>query len=302
MEQLKHRNYCITINNYTAEQFETLKTIAPSKYKYIVIGKEVGESGTPHLQIYVEFKNPRSFKSVKKEFYNGHLELRKGTPIQASDYCKKEADFYEYGTIANPGKRNDIHAVKEAVKNGANMRDIIDTASSYQAMKSADLILKYYEISRTWKSKVIWLYGPTGSGKSKYAIEQCGDDYWISLETSKWFEGYDAHENVIFDDMRKDFCKFHVLLRLLDRYQFRIETKGGSRQFLAKNIYITTPYHPAEMYQTREDVKQLLRRIDKIYYCKDILTPPEDVSNDENVCTIRRVSNLEEIENDELPM
>ena len=64
--------------------------------------------------------------------------------------------------------------------------------------------------------------------------------------------------------MRKDFMKFHLLLRLLDRYSYRIQTKGSTRQFVAKTIIITAPYHPDEMYNNREDINQLIRRIDDI--------------------------------------
>ena len=36
----------------------------------------------------------------------------------------------------------------------------------------------------------------------------------------KWWEGYDGHEVVLLDDIRKDFCKFHELLTLLDIYPY----------------------------------------------------------------------------------
>jgi len=52
----------------------------------------------------------------------------------------------------------------------------------------------------------------------------------------------------------------------LDRYPFQVECKGGSRQFLAKNIYITSCYSPEQMFEGRvdEDLRQLTRRIDII--------------------------------------
>ena len=94
-----------------------------------------------------------------------------------------------------------------------------------------------------------------------------GDErVWESGRNLKWWEGYDAHPNVLIDDFRKDFCTFHELLRILDRYPYRIEVKGTSRQLLAKRIIITCPYHPEIIYDTREDIGQLLRRITKIVY------------------------------------
>jgi len=59
--------------------------------------------------------------------------------------------------------------------------------------------------------------------------------------------------------------KFNCLLRLLDRYHFRCEIKGGYRRITSKNIIITTNRRSSDMYQLPdEDMQQLNRRIDKI--------------------------------------
>jgi len=88
---------------------------------------------------------------------------------------------------------------------------------------------------------------------------------WISGKNLKWWEGYDKHEDVIFDDFRNDFCTFHELLRILDRYPYKIECKGGSRELLAKRIFITCPFSPHDAYPSScEDIQQLIRRITKI--------------------------------------
>ncbi len=59
--------------------------------------------------------------------------------------------------------------------------------------------------------------------------------------------------------------KFQYLLKLLDRYPFRVEVKGGFRQFRSDLIIITCPKPPEECYmEAGEDIDQLLRRIDTI--------------------------------------
>ena len=145
------------------------------------------------------------------------------------------------------------------VLEGRPMKEIVLEVNSYQAMRTAELLKKYVEIQRNFKTYVYWFYGPTGSGKSRCA-EMFPNAYW-AMSTGKWWEGYDGQEVVIINDYRKDFCKFHELLNLLDRYPYRVECKGGSRQFTSKTIVITTPLSPEETWENRtsEDLGQLLK-------------------------------------------
>jgi len=52
---------------------------------------------TEHYQGYIEFSIPIRVSRMKKIFQDNtmHIEKRKGTRIQAIDYCKKDGDFYE---------------------------------------------------------------------------------------------------------------------------------------------------------------------------------------------------------------
>jgi len=42
----RSRNFVFTLNNYTTEEVELVKEW---DCKYLIFGKEIGESGTPHL-------------------------------------------------------------------------------------------------------------------------------------------------------------------------------------------------------------------------------------------------------------
>lgn len=113
----RSRRYCFTLNNPTEAEKQSLANFGVN-CKYLVVGREVGESGTPHLQGYVEFVTAVSFAQVKQllgsERY--HLEPARGTAQQASDYCKKDGDFDEYGVLsAGQGKRTDWDKFKEFV-------------------------------------------------------------------------------------------------------------------------------------------------------------------------------------------
>lgn len=270
----KARGYVFTINNPTDDD-KTLVMQMSEISRYIIVGQEVGEEGTPHYQGYVFFENPRSFTSVKKQLPRAHIEVAGGNPEQNKVYCSKQNNvLLEKGVCPVQGKRTDVQRVVEELQNGANLRSIAQAPKSLQSVKMAEVWLKYNETGRDWKPEVYWFHGETGSGKTRAAREWLETDIYTCLDSIKWFEGYDAHENVLIDDFRKDFCKFHQLLKLLDRYEYRVETKGGSRQFLAKKIAITSPYHPRDVYHCREDIQQLIRRIDKIecvgqYVCNE---------------------------------
>lgn len=263
---VRSRDWCFTLNNYTADEvtkIDEMEIICA----YMVYGKEVGEECmTPHLQGYIYFNNAKSFAKMKKLFpERTHLEKTAGTSEQASEYCKKEGDFVEFGTLPNKqGKRTDLDDVKDILKETGKMADVVSIAKSCQSVRMAQEILKYTERKRKWKPYVQWFWGPTGSGKSQLAEKMLGEDCYTTLDTGKWWEGYDAHENVHIEDIRGDFLKFHQLLKLLDRYPYRVECKGGCRQFLAKWIIITCCYPPEQLYETREDIQQLLRRIDEV--------------------------------------
>jgi len=263
----KYRSYVFTVQNYTDEDILRLDSL---DVKYLIYGKEIAPTtGTPHLQGYVTWPNPLARKGSTKRLGGCWNQPANGTPEQNQQYCSKEGrDVTERGHY-NPGGRSDLDLVKDIIKEGGGMRKIVDVTTSYQGIKMAEVLLKYKEKQRDWKPEVHWFYGPTGTGKTREAIKILGDDCYVAMSTMKWMEGYDAHENVLIDDMRKDFCKFHELLRLLDRYGMRVECKGGSRQFLAKKIIITSCFSPQDMWtnnmgEQREDIGQLLRRIDKV--------------------------------------
>ena len=102
------RAFCFTINNWTEDDISFLDELS---CRYLCYGKEVGESGTPHLQGYVYFDNRRSVKGIVKVL-RGHVEVAKGNAEQNAAYCSKDGDFFERGDRPCQGKRTDIDAVK----------------------------------------------------------------------------------------------------------------------------------------------------------------------------------------------
>lgn len=77
--------WVFTVNNY-----ETLLDPEEMGCKYLVYSEEVGESGTPHLQGYLEFETAKRAGGVLDVLpYGAHIEPRKGTAEQAVAYATK---------------------------------------------------------------------------------------------------------------------------------------------------------------------------------------------------------------------
>jgi len=100
----KSCNFTFTHNNYdNTELQDTLDC------KYIIYGKEISESGTPHLQGFVSFHIQRPLSKLIKILPGCHIEIARNA-FQAMEYCKKDGDFIERGdpplTPSQSGKKS----------------------------------------------------------------------------------------------------------------------------------------------------------------------------------------------------
>ncbi len=265
------RGWCFTIHECGKENLDKINSI---ECEYIIVGDEITPTTKKqHWQGFLYFKNARSFNSIKNILpYGTHIEHAIASAEKNKRYCSKEAVLFEKGNIPFQGKRNDITLMIECVEDGANMRELMKTSANFQSVRIAEKALLYFEQQRDWLTNVYWFWGPSGTGKTRTA-KKMFPKAWTTTDDLRWWQGYDAHEDVIIDDFRSDFCRFVTLLRVLDRYSYTVETKGGSRQLLAKNIVITCPTKPECTYNTSEEqVCQLLRRITVIREFKPLKT------------------------------
>lgn len=84
----RNRNYCFTLNNYIAEDIDTItQAFSDKKAKYI-FQEETGKEGTPHLQGSVFFENAMSFNKIKKILPKAHIEICKNK-MASINYCQK---------------------------------------------------------------------------------------------------------------------------------------------------------------------------------------------------------------------
>lgn len=111
------KHWCFTLNNPTSDEALLVGNFWTNHHaKYLVYGRETGASGTPHYQGYAIFHERKILSAVRRILPRAHWEVARGNPKQASDYCKKEGDFEEHGTLTtSQGKRNDWQRLREYV-------------------------------------------------------------------------------------------------------------------------------------------------------------------------------------------
>lgn len=266
------RGYCFTVFKDLEKEEIFLRGLISTpkpKIQYLIFGREIcPESKRKHFQGFIYFENRIKFSSAKKLLPDDcHIEESKGSPSQNRDYCSKEKDFEEFGTVpTGAGTRSDLKEAIEARKNGATTKELAEEGYNFQVIKTCQFIP--IQMKNTWfpNKKVYWFWGETGTGKSKRAFDMVGEDpYWVSMNSDRWWDGFHSGVKwIILDDIRGDFCKFHRMLQILDKRPFRVEIKGGTEIVNDQNIIITSSCSPVDFYKVGECVDQLLRRIDLV--------------------------------------
>lgn len=262
----KAKNWCFTINNYTQSDESKIKEYgATDACIYLCIGREVGENGTPHLQGFIAFRERQRLSQVHAAISErGHFEVAKGTPAQASQYCKKDGDFIECGLLPKgKGNRSDIQQVQARILEGASRADIRDEFFAIYSRypKAIDQYIMDVAPVRDWVTDVNVFWGKTGRGKTRAVFEFIEKAQIYVHPGESWFDGYTGQKVVLFDDFSGSEFKLSYLLKLLDRYPMRVPVKGGYANWVPRHVFITSNKDPDLWYENAfEEHRNALKR------------------------------------------
>ena len=249
------RRFTMTLNNWTEDERLAFHNLPNDEFKYKIYGIEVGEEGTPHLQAYCETKNKHTIAGLHKLITRHQsapsrwaIFVSLGTAHQNMKYCKKGKNFFEIGKPPpGQGKRTDLDSVAEMVKSGANMKSIAEAYPKsfiHYSKGIQNLMTVLNSTPRSSMTLGYWVFGETGTGKSRWAHSLTPDSTYVKDPTSKWFCGYECEDTVIIDDYRPTTeLPFSFLLRIADCYKMQVQTKGGQVNFNSKRVIITSPHN-----------------------------------------------------------
>ena len=265
------KHWVWTLNNYTDDELAAIEQRQSSlgedgDFQYIVFGREIGESGTPHLQGYCICTRRRSLSWIKSKIGQRiHAERMLGTSKQASEYCKKDGDYVEAGSgPSTKGGRTDLDSIYLAVKEGKTREEIGDQfmGTYLRYKRSIDaLIAEHNDVPRGEGAIDVSVYwGATGTGKTRAVWDEFDHESIYCHGGDRWFDGYTGQPIVLFDDFDGGYFKLSYFLRLLDRYPMRVPIKGGFVQWKPQKIFITSNKPPEEWYSGAYTEHQLALR------------------------------------------
>jgi len=196
--------------------------------------------------------------------------MRRGTELQAADYCKKDGDFWECGQPAVKERaRTDVKAFQQKLKEGLSDLDLmeVDFAAFNRFSKTVDRYRGLCPPKRTEELQVHLFYGAPGTGKTRMAYDLAPDLYAFPIGKDLWSDGYYGQECVLVDDFSGQM-RLVDTLRFLDRYSIQIPKKGGFNWWCPTRIIITTNVHPCKWYKWEDRASQeaaLRRRIHHVW-------------------------------------
>lgn len=254
----RHRAWVFTINNYTPDDTARVHAMG-AQAAYLSVGKEVGESGTPHYQGFVNFSTLKSFPQLKTMLPRAWLapKCALSTFDQAIKYTQKDSDFYECGTRpidpVDKGQLNKDRCARnlEAIMDGRY--DDVDPDILATQLRNYEYAAAKLRAKRAPPAQLdgvldnLWVYGKAGVGKDSY-VNSLAPNAFVKDPTTRWWDGYDGQEDVIYRDLGIDHDS-RALKIWTDRYPFPAEVKGGTLGLIRpKRAFVTSNYAPHELY------------------------------------------------------
>lgn len=145
MPSAKH--WCFTLNNYTDEDEPTQLPIGSSFY---IAGREVGASGTRHLQGFISFVKRQTLSGARKVHPTAHWEVARDIAASIA-YCGKDDRSPISFGVPPKGERSrsDLSAFKQSVESGLHDLDKIRTEHSGVYARYPRFCIEYLNQHRT---------------------------------------------------------------------------------------------------------------------------------------------------------
>lgn len=284
----RSRDFLLTIPRQACETASALQQIFTDiSVLSAVFQLEKGENtGYEHWQVFIRFKNQKRFTTLKSQLTkNGlktaHIESRKGTVEQAIKYCSKSETRldgpYFFGdkidTNTKKGERTDLQKLRDKVLiEGLSFDEIMLEDESGSAARYTQYLRSLIRARDKRKTasfrhlSVMYLYGPAGVGKSRWALENNADKtcYRVS-DYCHPFDAYDGETVLILDEFDGSM-PLTLLLNILDGYSMELPARYENKYAKYTSVIIISNKRLGDLYtylieDSPERLRALYRRI-----------------------------------------
>jgi len=245
--------------------------------RYLVVGREVAPStGQTHLQGYLYLHQKSRLAALKKLHPTAHFEPALGTPLQASDYCKKDGDYSEHGDLPAKGARSDLAEARDVILRKRSIAEVYqDEDPQVQAVlckypryvagllahRPIDPILD--PILRPWQSEllanlqadphpreIIWVWETTGNvGKtwfSRLLVSNYGAIRFENAKSADIAMAYSSQSIVCFDYSRSQYerINYSILESLKNGMLFSPKYESCHKVFPVPHVVVFANWLP----------------------------------------------------------
>lgn len=273
MQNPKVRRWSGTWNDYTEDQVTEYLKIHGESMRYFIGGKEkCPTTGRPHLQIYMELYKQIRLSTLKTWNSVIHWEPSKKGKDANVNYCKKDGDFIEINRESNSDTTS---------KSFMNLQTELATQESLNFSRKMPA-MQHIAGTELWNSwckdfmngtvttpDVIYITGPTGSGKTWKAYEIALGTYGpeetsIVEPCNSFFNALNPRAKCwILPEFRPATLEASVFLQMLDIYPFVANIKGTHALVRPECVIIASIKPPDEIYK-EEINRQFQRRITQL--------------------------------------
>ena len=299
------RKFLMTMNNPQdkGQSVESCLTKAESLsgLVYACAAMEIGaKEHTPHIHMFVVYKNPKAWDTMRRLIPHADWECCRGTSKQNRDYVFKLGKWIETekGTTTVEGTQKEIGEMPEEsicskpeleflyqlIQQGYTDIQIIDEYPEYMFdlshIQRCRLIVIQEEYKNVWRDlEVTYIYGKTGAGKSRYVMETYGySNVFRVTDYLHPFDTYNGEDVILFEEFYSSL-RIQDMLNYLDGYPLKLPARYSDKQACFTKVFISTNISLEKQYpNVQEDNKEtwqaFLRRIKKVlvYTENDIQT------------------------------
>lgn len=228
--------------------------------------EEAPRTGHKHIHCYCQF--PKQVQLYSGKIHNAHVDICRGSPEQNISYVEKEGNLLiELGDRPKPKKgKLTIGEASKLTWEELQSLPVTQLRHILLAKNEAEL-RKWQESGAVFnKVEVEWIYGPTGTGKTRYVVENHATTVTYN---NGFFSNWGDSRTIAFEEFRGEI-PYRLFLQITDSYHghYTVNIKGGQKVIDIDKVIITSPLSPQQVYkqqaQKEDSINQLLRRITKL--------------------------------------